>query len=399
MTDLDDRLAQLEAAHQELVASHAALQESHAELAAAHRSLLAAQSAGVAPTPPAPIAAAPTSHERADGNGGGGSVTSRRMLIGGGLAGVAGLATGALLGAQPAAATTGAMQFGANNNAGTSGTNLTSSASDKTLFLDNTGFGQGLRVTSGGAGAQINSAGIGLTVASTNTIGVDANGKTTAVNAETLTGVAVRATSDSGIAAIFDGNTGTGVRITSQGAQVMLTPNGFDRAAPTLDTTPHYAGELLRDSAGDLWMCIVSGSPGTWRKVVGPATAGALHVLPSPVRIYDSRPGTLPSAGPKTKFTANEQRVLNCGTNSSNVPLDATAVVVTCLIVNAAAGNGNFTVWAGGAAKPAANSMVWGGTAGRFSTLALSALGTGAKIAVSPSVATDLVVDVVAFYR
>lgn len=410
MTDLDDRLAKLEAAHLDLLASHAELAASHRALAEAHRVLRQSHAADRLEVPAAAetsaggsAAASAASLAEADGGASAQAVgragTSRRMLIGGGLAGVAGLATGALFGAEPAAATSGAMQFGANNNAGTSGTNLTSSAVDKTLFLENTGSGEGLRVTSSGPGGVVTAAGIGLTVTSTGTIGIDVNGKTTALNAETTTGVALRATSDSGTAGIFDGNQGAGIRSIADGAQLTLSPNSVGRTAPTGDLVVHFAGELIRDAAGDLWQCVSQGTPGSWRKVGGPATAGALHVLASPVRVYDSRPGTLPNIGSKTKFTAGELRTLDCDVNSSKVPSDATAVMVTCLIVNADAGNGNFTVWKGGAAKPSANTMVWGGSTGRASTLALSALGPGAQINVSPSLATDLVVDVVAFYR
>ncbi len=176
-------------------------------------------------------------------------------------------------------------------------------------------------------------------------------------------------------------------------------PNTPGRIAPTGDAASHGPGELIRDGAGDLWLCTVTGTPGTWRKVGGPATAGALHVLGVPVRIYDSRPGTTPAVGSKTKFAANDVRILDTKANASGVPADATAVLVTLLIVNASAGNANFTIWADGQAKPSSNTMVWGGSDGRHSSLALSALGPQAKVKVSPSIATDLVVDVVGYYR
>ena len=358
--DLDDRLAKLEAAHD-------ALLERCERLEAANAALLADRS--------------PRFEE---------GRTSRRMLLGGGIAGVAGLAAGALLGAEPAAATTGAMQFGANNNAGTSGTNLTSSAVDKTLFVQNTGSGQAIRATA---------AGVALAATSTSSIAVDAIGTTTGVNAEAPNGVAVRATTTTGTAGNFDGNSGRGVRITADKAQLTLLPSTAGRIAPTGDAVGHELGELIRDGAGDLWLCTVAGTPGTWRKVGGPATAGALHVLGVPVRIYDSRPGTTPAVGSKTKFAANDTRILDVKANASGVPADATAVLVTLLIVNASAGNANFTIGADGQAKPSSNTMVWGGSDGRHSSLALSALGPQAKVKVSPSIATDLVVDVVGYYR
>ena len=367
--NLEDRLARLEAAHEQLLASHQRLQEAHFALLA-H---------GTEPAGPAPSIDQRTTT----------TTTTRRMLIGGGIAGMAGLATGALLGAHPAAATSGAMQFGANNNAGTSGTNLTSTAVDKTLFVENTGPGQALRATAVGTGAA---------VTSTGGVGLDVTGKTTALDATSTTGVGLRATSTSGVGAVITSDK-LGTEVVADHAQLRLRPTTVARGAPTTDAVSHQIGELVRDGTGDLWLCVDIGVPGTWRKLSGPAAAGALHVLPVPVRIYDSRVGTLPAVGTKAPFAGGQTRILDCMANSSGVPADATSVVVTLLVVNAAAGNGNFTIWADGAAKPSANTMVWGGSTGRFSSLALSALGAQAKVKVSPSVATDLAVDVVGYYR
>ncbi len=43
--------------------------------------------------------------------------------------------------------------------------------------------------------------------------------------------------------------------------------------------------------------------------------------------------------------------------------------------------------------------MVWGGGAGRFSTTTVSALGPAAQVRVSSSIQTDLVLDVIGYYR
>ena len=91
--------------------------------------------------------------------------------------------------------------------------------------------------------------------------------------------------------------------------------------------------------------------------------------------------------------------MLDLTANSSGVPAGATAAMVNLLIVNATAGSANFTIWANGANKPASNSMVWGGTAGRFSSLAVTALDAAGRALVSCSVGTDLALDVVGYYR
>jgi hypothetical protein len=169
--------------------------------------------------------------------------------------------------------------------------------------------------------------------------------------------------------------------------------------APTGDTVAHNGGDLVEDSTGALWVCVSSGTPGQWRKLAGPTTAGALHVLPAPVRIYDSRAGTSPAVGQKAKLQTNVARTVDLTVNNSGVPAGALAAMVTILIVDAQAGSANFTLWKNGATRPASNTMVWGGSTGRFSTLAVTALDSAGKAQVLSSVPTNVVLDVVGYYR
>ena len=41
----------------------------------------------------------------------------------------------------------------------------------------------------------------------------------------------------------------------------------------------------------NVWACVANGSPGTWRKIAGPATAGRLHVLATPTALLRLAPG------------------------------------------------------------------------------------------------------------
>jgi hypothetical protein len=193
---------------------------------------------------------------------------------------------------------------------------------------------------------------------------------------------------------------GAGAAIRAQGAVTHL--NFWPRAAgaPTADTTSHNAGDVVEDSTSTLWLCVGGGTPGKWRKLGGPDTAGQFHLLAAPARIYDSRPGTFPSVGSKTPLNAGQSRTLDATVNSSGVPAGATGAVLNLLVVNSAAGPANFTVWANGVAKPLGNSMVWGGSAGgRYSSLAVTALDATGQLQVNCSVKTDIVIDVVGYYR
>jgi hypothetical protein len=149
-----------------------------------------------------------------------------------------------------------------------------------------------------------------------------------------------------------------------------------------------------------VYRAVADGTPGTWRKIGGPATAGAFHVLPAPARIVDTRPGGVPtSVVPKTPLAAGSTRVYDLKVNSSEVPAGATAALITVLLVNAANGNGNMTLWANGVAKPTANTVVWGAGAGRWTATDVSALDSQARAQVNVSAQTDLVLDVVGYYR
>ena len=93
-------------------------------------------------------------------------------------------------------------------------------------------------------------------------------------------------------------------------AEVRLRPGG---EAPITLTNAHAVGELYEDATGELWLCIAAGSPGTWRQIAGPTTAGAFHAI-SPRRVYDSREDAL------GKLAPDEERVLSMATSTDGTP-------------------------------------------------------------------------------
>lgn len=280
------------------------------------------------------------------------------------------MAVGVATSATPAAAATGNLQYGNANFAGPDATILNSSSSNRSLTVTNTGTGTVI--------GAIASAGAGV-FAST--------GAGAALWGEVSTGTAVRA----------NASAGTGIEVTGRRATLRLLP-ATGQVAPRGDTLAHQVGDVVADTSNVLWHCTASGTPGTWRRLSGPGTAGAFTVLAAPVRIYDSRPGTAPTVGTKAPLEPGASRVLSASANGSGVPAGASAVLLTILVVGAAPGDANLTVWADGVARPSANSMVWGGSDGRHSTLALSAVSPARNLRISSSVATDVAVDVVGFY-
>lgn len=78
-------------------------------------------------------------------------------------------------------------------------------------------------------------------------------GSANGVSAQSTTGIGVKAASSSGVDLAASGT-----------GRFFQKPRGTS-GAPTSGT--FAAGEQVRDGAGDLWLCTVSGTPGTWRKV------------------------------------------------------------------------------------------------------------------------------------
>ncbi len=304
------------------------------------------------------------------------------------------------------------------------------------IQVDAYGGRDGMRITTvDGFGLDINAPGVshGLAVtaqttaivatALNNGVAVDATAEAgTAVSAAAASGFAVEATSNTSTAVVatapqdiavhaitttgrgmlITAAAGSGAEIYADNYQLHLVPGtGSFRQPPTTDTTAHSTGELVRDNNADLWLCVVQGTPGTWRKLGGPKTAGQFHVLDTPARVYDSRPFTTPDVGSKTPLAANVNRTVDLKANNSTVPADAIAVTVNLLLINLVAGTGNFTIWANGATKPLANTMVFQNTASanRASTLAITKVDTAALCQINSSLKTDIVVDVVGYYR
>jgi hypothetical protein len=150
-------------------------------------------------------------------------------------------------------------------------------------------------------------------------------------------------------------------------ANIYLAPNNDfifsgPKTLPRLRTDSHLVGEI-DNVAGDLWMCVEAGTPGTWRKITGPTSAGAFHAI-SPARVYDSRspaptPGPLAS-GSNRLVSVADQRNLNTGavTTANVVPAGATAVSVNLTIANTVDG-GYLAVNPGGNTVVSASAINW----------------------------------------
>ena len=165
-----------------------------------------------------------------------------------------------------------------------------------------------------------------------------------------------------GVVAQAEGNAAVGLLARGSGrANVLLVPEG---AAGPARPVSHVAGELVCDANGDLWYCTTSGAPGAWRKLAGPASAGAFHAI-VPSRVYDSRVGTPAPGGPlivgnNRLVSVKDRRSLETGAvvGPDIVPPGATAVTANVTVVDTR-GSGFLTVNPGGNLTISAATINW----------------------------------------
>ncbi len=154
----------------------------------------------------------------------------------------------------------------------------------------------------------------------------------TIVNPVGVLGIAPDTPSGSGVAGQggYAGVSGNGFRVGGlfygRSAAVLMQP--FNTVPPAARTDQHIEGELETTTEmsgsgiGDLWFCVQRGTPGLWRKLAGPTTAGAFHAI-EPQRVYDSR-----LLGPR--FAPNSNRIVSVASSTAGatdvVPSGATAV-------------------------------------------------------------------------
>ena len=148
-------------------------------------------------------------------------------------------------------------------------------------------------------------------------------------------------------------------------AQLRLTPNAGQTEVPA--TGLHYAGELHTNDGG-LYYCVTGGSPGTWRALARPTSAGAL-VPVAPARVYDSRhdltymgPPNHPIGTGQTRTVSVAHKVDATGSivTLDYVPAGVTAIAYNLTVVNTVGTNGWLAVNPGGNVTVSASALALG---------------------------------------
>ena len=211
-----------------------------------------------------------------------------------------------------------------------------------------------------------------------------------------------------GVVAVAVGDDGYGVRASGSAAALRLVSQ--TETQPSGRTGAHVAGEIESSTYpggsdnSDLWACVADGSPGTWRKLAGPATAGSFHAI-TPTRVYDSRlpqPLLAPlAAGADRVVSVADGRDPSSGAVSlaDVVPVGATAVAFN-LTITATAGQGFLAITPGDAATTDASIINWfasGYTAANASVVKLDS-SRQVKVFAGGAGQTDFIVDINGYY-
>ena len=297
--------------------------------------------------------------------------SSRRNLLRlAGAAAVAG-AGASLLATGSASAATGAMQYGGTNEAGNSATVLNSTAAS-TLIVGN-----------GNAGSAI-------------------VGQSTASGTGVLGQMSQPTASAYGVQGSINGSLGYGVVASGGQAQLRLAP--MMGVGPSNIVATHQIGEIAYDmSTNALWVCVDAGSPGTWRKLGGLATAGAFHAI-SPSRVWDSRKAAAPiSTGQNvTRSVANKLDIFGAVDIPNIVPAKATAIAFTLTVTKTVGGSGYLSVNEGGNTEISASTINWFGDNQTHANSSIVKVNDQRQVNVhcggAAGAKTDYIIDVTGYY-
>lgn len=174
---------------------------------------------------------------------------------------------------------------------------------------------------------------------------------------------------------VAGGTPGTWVKVVgpaTRGSDVRLldTPPTANGTAPTTGT--FAAGEMF-ESAGRVWLCTAGGTPGTWRNLnPAPPTGNAVPIVPG--RILDTR-GTTP-------LTAGTTRTFDVSTSldgTTLVPANATGIFYNLTVVDTS-GLGYLAIYPAGSAYPGTSSINWTTTGAVIANSGVTALGPQTSI-------------------
>ncbi|MCB1250933.1 MAG: hypothetical protein KDB36_16070, partial [Acidimicrobiales bacterium] len=220
------------------------------------------------------------------------------------------------------------------------------------------------------------------------------------VFADSLSGVGLEAKSVNGRGITSTGGTIAIESVPAVNAVHLQLANNDAIAPPLTNIRARTKGAIVFDANEDLWLCIASGTPGVWRRLGGASSSGAFTALSTPARVYDSRAGYPPAVGTKAPLAPNTARTCDLKANGSGVPAGATAVLVSVVATQTTGTSGGFlSVYRNGIAWPGTSNLNWSGPNQNVAVTTVTAVDASAICNLYASQVTNVVVDVLGYYR
>jgi hypothetical protein len=235
---------------------------------------------------------------------------------------------------------------------------------------------------------------------------VGPNGAAFGIGAFAIDGIAVEGVNDSdGRPAVVGTNQGAGAALAGvsfgHGPQLVLSRESSPSTGPPSGTVE--AGSIRFDGAGDLWLCLADGSPGSWTRLLREDTAAGRVIPIAPMRVLDTRATGGRAAGAPV-VPGQRKGPLRGGSSvtldlAGVAPIPATASgVVGNATVLTSDGNGFLRIMPAGASVPAATFNFYDGvTVSNGFTSGLTSAGLRAVAPAPSTVRYHLVIDISAY--
>jgi len=197
----------------------------------------------------------------------------------------------------------------------------------------------------------------------------------------------------------------TGVSLWVRGCGRLLQQKRATAEPPATGTFAE--GEMIRDLAGDMHICVGAGTPGIWQKVTAQhpnysSAGGSINLLPRPIRIVDTRGNGAPITNGGAKLTPTlplSVQVTGTVADSLSVPAGATGILGN-LTATEANGSGFALVWPNGQAQPQTSNLNYSAVTGNpaIANYFISAIDIAGKMNVMcAAAATHILVDIFGF--
>ncbi len=214
-------------------------------------------------------------------------------------------------------------------------------------------------------------------------------------------GVGVHGYSYAGVGVLGESHGVLGVDLKAGGTGRILQLVTATTGAPTAGT--YTKGEQIRDAAGRLWLCVASGTPGTWQRVAtvpSGVLGGALTLLAKPARVYDSRVSGGPMGSGQTRTISVASAIPSTGGGLA-VPAGAAGIAFN-LTITRTVGKGWLAVIPHGAPFAGTSSINWTAPGQTVANGGLVGLGGDRQVDVrcasNLGCSTDIIIDVTGYF-